>query len=774
MVSADAQSSSVAQGKARAIDDAGAGSDGDGDMQAEPGAPPPKRRGKTGGAPKNYVPAHRSGGYGILLGLYTRTSADTPEVYLTKSELVVLAQPHCDSAYLSASAASGSRGAGSSAAGPAGGYYTAWNSMKTLINKGYVYQTGNPPRFCLSHEGYEVARSMARIAGVVQGASNEHEQSPPAEQSLPRSPSPMYAARAARSAWSRTPSADDFALGPPADVNASATSRAPMQVDDSGARLPRRAKSALVLPSPTAARLARQRSHATSLSRAEREQERERDAVPISPDRTSRTRIQRISSAPSRSPPAAPAPPAGAPSASAPFHFAYLTDSNPPLRVRTRVRAALRLSDRDYTPTYAIIFPKRLREHIFVKSCVEKVGPVRESMIDEVEPKLRGWVRESAANEVAPGLGGGSGDFDSIITSRAPSQRIELDAGSNGHTPTYVDNNTDSDSDSDSIVLLDAPPPPSQVGKVASRSTRVLPFDPGDASARKSTSGNAPAAAAAPAPAPALARAARRGPRLSSIVPPPAAAGSWLNEIAPPPRSLSAAAGPSMSGGNDNTGLRRTVSEAQAGVDGDQASTSASTSIADTYVPPRFTPEIFPPGSFTIHLLLDAREVLSHGSTAGREYMLQALRARGVEADRRVLELGDAIWIARRSGGGGAQGDEVVLDFVVERKRLDDLTGSIRDGRWKEQKARWWAHALFSFPFAVRAPAHAHARPTPLLLCAQPVPSLLLRHKSDPLPNRRLRRRKPDEAFRRTDPDGAELYPSGRWLLCGTDDGDRR
>jgi len=29
---------------------------------------------------------------------------------------------------------------------------------------------------------------------------------------------------------------------------------------------------------------------------------------------------------------------------------------------------------------------------------------------------------------------------------------------------------------------------------------------------------------------------------------------------------------------------------------------------------------------------------------------------------------------------------EAVLDYIVERKRLDDLSGSIVDGRYKEQK----------------------------------------------------------------------------------------
>jgi crossover junction endonuclease MUS81 len=36
----------------------------------------------------------------------------------------------------------------------------------------------------------------------------------------------------------------------------------------------------------------------------------------------------------------------------------------------------------------------------------------------------------------------------------------------------------------------------------------------------------------------------------------------------------------------------------------------------------------------------------------------------------------------------GEEGDEVMLDYIVERKRLDDLIGSIKDGRFHEQKFR--------------------------------------------------------------------------------------
>ena len=53
--------------------------------------------------------------------------------------------------------------------------------------------------------------------------------------------------------------------------------------------------------------------------------------------------------------------------------------------------------------------------------------------------------------------------------------------------------------------------------------------------------------------------------------------------------------------------------------------------------------------------------------------------------DVRKLTIGDYLWICKpRSGSGKDQ--ELVLPFVVERKRLDDLVSSMKDGRFKEQK----------------------------------------------------------------------------------------
>ncbi|KEY68485.1 hypothetical protein S7711_01257 [Stachybotrys chartarum IBT 7711] len=113
-------------------------------------------------------------------------------------------------------------------------------------------------------------------------------------------------------------------------------------------------------------------------------------------------------------------------------------------------------------------------------------------------------------------------------------------------------------------------------------------------------------------------------------------------------------------------------------------------SIADASSLPAFAPIRLPPGSFSVHLLLDVREVRAK---TDRDYMQEELTKQGVKPIMRSLELGDAQWIAKPHDPGllarhGSEGDEIVLDWIVERKRLDDLVGSIKDGRFHEQKFR--------------------------------------------------------------------------------------
>jgi crossover junction endonuclease MUS81 len=106
--------------------------------------------------------------------------------------------------------------------------------------------------------------------------------------------------------------------------------------------------------------------------------------------------------------------------------------------------------------------------------------------------------------------------------------------------------------------------------------------------------------------------------------------------------------------------------------------------------PPTFEPIHVQPGTFTVELVLDNREVRAKND---RDYISDELTKKGVKPLVRPLGLGDIFWVAKLRDPNllaryGEEGDEVALDWIVERKRLDDLVGSITDGRFQEQKFR--------------------------------------------------------------------------------------
>lgn len=64
--------------------------------------------------------------------------------------------------------------------------------------------------------------------------------------------------------------------------------------------------------------------------------------------------------------------------------------------------------------------------------------------------------------------------------------------------------------------------------------------------------------------------------------------------------------------------------------------------------------------------------------------MIDELKKSKIKFDVGKLNVGDFTWIARRKNG--SNNDDIILDFIVERKRMDDFCQSIIDGRYKEQK----------------------------------------------------------------------------------------
>ncbi|XP_074596732.1 mus81 structure-specific endonuclease subunit [Brevipalpus obovatus] len=99
-------------------------------------------------------------------------------------------------------------------------------------------------------------------------------------------------------------------------------------------------------------------------------------------------------------------------------------------------------------------------------------------------------------------------------------------------------------------------------------------------------------------------------------------------------------------------------------------------------------------GKFDVFLLIDSREQYTAGSSDTRKTgLLNEFTERDIRCKMVKLPVGDFAWMAREksftsSDLNHAIRKEFLLDYVIERKRSDDLASSLRDHRWMEQKYR--------------------------------------------------------------------------------------
>ncbi|KAH9527362.1 Crossover junction endonuclease mus81 [Dermatophagoides farinae] len=109
-------------------------------------------------------------------------------------------------------------------------------------------------------------------------------------------------------------------------------------------------------------------------------------------------------------------------------------------------------------------------------------------------------------------------------------------------------------------------------------------------------------------------------------------------------------------------------------------------------------------GTYDIVLCIDTRERYSdRNGTQSRTAFPVALQQKGILIEIRTLPLGDFVWIAREKIQTSTDSNnqtivqqqqhqkvrrELVLDYIIERKRIDDLASSIKGHRWNEQKFR--------------------------------------------------------------------------------------
>lgn len=83
-------------------------------------------------------------------------------------------------------------------------------------------------------------------------------------------------------------------------------------------------------------------------------------------------------------------------------------------------------------------------------------------------------------------------------------------------------------------------------------------------------------------------------------------------------------------------------------------------------------------GTFEVILIVDQREKIDIVSLEG-----------SMRTETRTLACGDFLWIARPRGiQPNDKTKDLVLDYVIERKTLNDLSSSIADGRFEQQKQR--------------------------------------------------------------------------------------
>ncbi|XP_053691949.1 crossover junction endonuclease MUS81 [Sabethes cyaneus] len=81
-------------------------------------------------------------------------------------------------------------------------------------------------------------------------------------------------------------------------------------------------------------------------------------------------------------------------------------------------------------------------------------------------------------------------------------------------------------------------------------------------------------------------------------------------------------------------------------------------------------------------LLVDTQEMIGK-SKSYLDRTLKELEQYHVQHEVRRLSVGDFLWIMRDNNGR-----EFILPYIVERKRIDDLASSLKDGRFHEQKFR--------------------------------------------------------------------------------------
>ncbi|GAA5940091.1 Mus81p [Sporobolomyces koalae] len=674
----------------------------------ENGCVPGKARAK---GKREYLPKQQSGAYAILIALYKNASYDEHSVSTLKSQIIQDATPHCSTPFDRPTAMKdGQRTAGSMYT------YTAWSSMATLTAKKLVIAEARvPARFHLSEEGYQLAERLVESAGLARHTNH---------------PSSSSNGHPSSSGLGRHPSSSGFDAGVAGSSYQSGNGSAPFR--GTGQTLGGRS-------APLHQNFLRRRSPTPPLfleeeTEIDEDQDFDRDmrrAIQLSrtDNGEAENPVARIarqaamrgnassSSGPSRSGPLSDGPsgfrPAGAPSsglnprkvatgfvarpssASGPseapsianvdnaFGYYYLDENDS--RTKNRAEAEVSQSE-DHSMLYRIEYRVAQDLHPMVRGLSKETALTRKVPLGGGKTKSA-YIKERVSNETAPGFP------ESSLLAARPASKAQDKRPSDDPFSSLLAGFDNPAPRKPKDAIYQPPPDVRRLGAAAidpfAQAEFVLP-----PALKRSRTLDAP-------PHQAVAGSSGLQQKSISQPEPPAVPPRSRTLVDSPPRRPTATATTATSIRSKepmvipHTSAQNPLQACFERVPGqlvvnrhplDPVRDSFSTIEHDF---PPFEPIVWPVGSFKVYLVVDTREGTRE---AGRRVELfESMVGRGVRADRKMLPLGDMIWVARRVDQAGVpipNTEDVVLDAIVERKRLDDLVKSIIDGRYLAQKLR--------------------------------------------------------------------------------------
>ncbi|GEM07659.1 endonuclease [Rhodotorula toruloides] len=655
---------------------AAAGSEPD-DVEEEEGGGG-KGKGKGKGKAREYIPRQNSGTYAILLSLYKNASYDDRQSWTTKSKIIEDGQEYSNTPFKTGTAVRGGQ--------VQGGHsftYSAWSGMKTLIGKDLVVSDNKrPAKFALTPAGYALADKLAPSAGIAVHVRL------PTSSAHPSSPGAIPPSSSA--------SAPAVTSGPSAD-RSSFHASAPRQ--------PQRSPPLFLEEAPPRGNGAAEEDEdpefqaqmraALELSRRESTAalSSERDDLCEGSTRTGyvstggrgldgRKAASGIYAAIAKQVVATPV----VKNVDTAFGYFYLTEDD--ARTLRRDEAETSQTDDGVDLLFRIEYRAAHDLHPMVRG-LKKVAPLTRSEPLPGGMTKSGYIRERVSNLIAPGFQQKNRAGGAAVIGFEKEKASEADLMSSLLGGYKAPEKRSKE------AMYAAPPQVRHLGGsgaeagatrgAASVADVLARFN---AAATVEAADDPPAAPATSSsrpsgtrPTPAATAASPKRPRLSAT-----------SILADAPRAA---------------GLTSTQTPLFASFDAPAASFAACasnggpiinrhpldpvrdhvSSTSCTFTP--FSPIVWPAGSFKVYLVVDSREgTREHGK---RVELCEKIEREGVKVDGKMMPLGDMIWVAKKvhsTTGRPMGGDDVVLDAIVERKRLDDLCNSIIDGRYVGQKFR--------------------------------------------------------------------------------------